>query len=149
MAAHAADADALVTTGSASFKYLEGGANIFSDEALQGAAGGDPLAVLDVYQTHYYPWQHGEGWSYEPWTKTRDEWVGDGKPILIGEFPCRGEDARWSTLQMHVESVNQGFAGTFCWAYLDNRADAEGTWLEAEPAVAAIAAQIPAAITGE
>ena len=146
---HRADADALVTTGSASFKYLESANNILSDAALQAAAGGDALAYLDVYQTHYYGWMHGEGWSYEPWIKSSSEWQADGKPILIGEFPCRGEDSRWTTMQMHVEAVNQGFAGTFCWAYFDNRADAEGTWANAEPAMAAIAAQIPTAITGE
>lgn len=146
---HRADGDALVTTGSASFKYLESANNILSDEALRGAAGGDELAYLDVYQTHYYGWMHGDGWSYEPWIKSSTEWQADGKPILIGEFPCRGEEGRWTTLQMHVESVNQGFAGTFCWAFFDNRADAEGTWSNAEPAMAAIASQIPNAITGE
>lgn len=146
---HAADADALVTTGSASFKYLENGNNILSDAALQQAADGDALAYLDVYQTHYYPWMHGDGWSYEPWIRTADEWQSDGKPILIGEFPCRGEEGRWSTMDMHIESVNQGYAGTFCWAYFDNRADDEGTWADARPAVEAIAAQIPTAITGE
>ncbi len=146
---HRADADALVTTGSASFKYLAGSNNILSDAALQAAAGGDALAYLDVYQTHYYAWMHGDGWSYEPWIKSSTEWQADGKPILIGEFPCLGEDSRWTTLQMHVEAVNQGFAGTFCWAYFDNRADTLGTWANAEPAMAAIAAQIPAAISGE
>src|SRR5690606_3624584 len=118
---HAADSDALVTTGSASFKYLESSNNILSDAALQQAADGDSLAYLDVYQTHYYPWMHGDGWSYEPWIRTAAEWQSDGKPVLIGEFPCRGEEGRWSTMDMHVESVNQGYAGTFCWAYHDNR----------------------------
>lgn len=146
---HRADADALVTTGSASFKYLEAGNNILSDAALQAAAGGDALAYLDVYQTHYYGWMHGDGWSYEPWIKSSTEWLPDGKPILIGEFPCRGEDNRWTTQQMHMEAMNQGFAGTFCWAYFDNRADSEGTWADAQPAMAAIATQIPTAITGE
>jgi hypothetical protein len=145
---HAADADALVTTGSASFKYLESN-NILSDSVLQQAAGGDLLAHLDVYQTHYYPWMHGDGWSYEPWIQTSTEWLGDGKPILIGEFPCKGEEGRWTTLQMHTEAVNMGYAGTFCWAYHDNRADSEGTWNDARPAVEAIASQIPEAITGE
>ncbi len=146
---HAADSDALVTTGSASFKYLEGGNNILSDAALRSAAGGDPLAYLDVYQTHYYGWMHGDGWSYEPWIKTSSAYNGDGKPILIGEFPCKGEAGRWSTLQMHAESVSQGYAGTFCWAYFDNRADDEGTWSDAQAGVAAVAAQIPNAISGE
>ena len=92
---------------------------------------------------------HGDGWSYEPWIQTSSEWQGDGKPVLIGEFPCRGEAGRWTSLQMHVESVNQGYAGTFCWAYFDNRGDDEGTWTDAKPGVEAIAAQIPDAITGE
>jgi hypothetical protein len=146
---HAADADALVTTGSAFFKYLETGNNILSDEALREAAGGDPLAYLDVYQTHYYGWMHGEGWSYEPWIKTSSAYNGDGKPILIGEFPCKGEPGRWTSLQMHTESIAQGYAGTFCWAYFDNRADDEGTWDDAKEGVAAVAAQIPNAITGD
>lgn len=146
---HAADPDALVTTGSASFKYLASGNNILSDAALQAAAGGDPLARLDVYQTHYYPWMHGNDWSYEPWIQTAAQWQNEGKPVLIGEFPCLGEEGRWTTMQMHVESVNQGYAGTFCWAYFDNRADMEGTWSDAQPAVQAIAAQIPGGIAGE
>jgi hypothetical protein len=146
---HAADADALVTTGSASYKYLEPGNNILSDQALRAAADGDPLAYLDVYQTHYYGWMHGSNWSYEPWIRSSTEWQGDGKPILIGEFPCIGEQGRWTGMQMHVESVNQGYAGTFCWAYFDNRLDKEGTWADARTAVQAIAQQIPQAITGE
>jgi hypothetical protein len=146
---HAADGDALVTTGSASFKYLEGSNNILSDAALRSAAGGDPLSYLDVYQTHYYGWMHGDGWSYEPWIKTSGAYNGEGKPILIGEFPCKGEAGRWSTLQMHTGSVTQGYAGTFCWAYFDDRADDEGTWSDAQAGVAAVAAQIPNAITGE
>jgi hypothetical protein len=144
---HKADSDALVTTGSASFKYLETGNNIVSDQALRQAAGGDALAHLDVYQTHYYSWMHGDGWSYEPWIKTSTEWQEDGKPILIGEFPCVGEPGRWSSMEMHVDSVDQGFAGTFCWAYFDNRADDEGTWTDAKPGVEAIADKIPSAIT--
>jgi hypothetical protein len=146
---HAADAGALVTTGSAMFKYLEDGNNILDDATLETAAGGDPLAHLDVYQVHYYGWMHGDGWSYEPWTQTSTEWLGAGKPILIGEFPCKGEEGRWTSMQMHVESVAQGYAGTFCWAYFDNRADGEGTWTDAKPGVEAIGAQIPGAITGE
>ncbi len=146
---HAAAPNALVTTGSASFKYLEGNNNILSDAALQQAAGGDVLAYLDVYQTHYYSWMHGEGWSYEPWIRTSSEWQADGKPVLIGEFPCKGEEGRWSSMDMHVESVNQGYAGSFCWAYHDNREDSEGTWSDAQPAVEAIAAQIPGAISGQ
>jgi hypothetical protein len=146
---HTADADAIVTTGSASFKYLEGSGNILSDSALEAATGGNPLAHLDVYQIHYYGWMHGTGWSYEPWIQTAAEWLPDGKPILIGEFPCRGEPDRWTTLQMHTESVNQGYAGTFCWAYFDNRTDTEGTWTDARPGVEAIAGLIPSAITGE
>jgi hypothetical protein len=146
---HAAAADAIVTTGSASFKFLESNNNILSDTALQAAVGGDPMAHLDVYQTHYYGWQHGTNWSYEPWIRTSAEWQSDGKPVLIGEFPCAGEAGRWTTMQMHTESVNQGYAGTFCWAYYDNRADDEGTWNEARPAMEAIADQIPGAIVGE
>jgi hypothetical protein len=146
---HAAAPDALVTTGSAMFKYLDTTNNILADDALEAAAGGDPLAHLDVYQTHYYGWMHGDGWSYEPWIKTSSEWQDAGKPILVGEFPCKGEAGRWTSLEMHVESVDQGYAGTFCWAYFDNRSDAEGTWSDAKPGVEAIAAQIPDAITGE
>jgi hypothetical protein len=148
-AIHASDADALVTSGSASFKYLEGSKNIFSDDALKAAAGGDPLAYFDVFQIHYYSWMHGTDWSYEPWVKTSSAWQGAGKPILIGEFACKGEAGRWTSMQMHVESVNQGYAGTFCWAYFDNRTDKEGAWSDAKPGIEAIAAKIPSAITGE
>jgi len=145
---HAADSDALVTTGSASFKYLSD-TNIMADAALMAAAGGDTGAYLDVYQTHYYSWMHGEGWSYEPWIKSSTEWLPLGRPILVGEFSCKGEAGRWTSMQMHVESVTQGYAGTFCWAYYDNRADDEGAWVDAQAGVEAIGDQIPSAITGE
>jgi hypothetical protein len=103
-AIHAAAPGALVTTGSGMFKHMSVDNNIVSDAALKAAAGGDSLAVLDVYQTHYYSWMHGDGFSYEPWIKTSTEWLPDGKPILVGEFSCKGEPGRWTSLQMHVES---------------------------------------------
>ncbi|MBN2803136.1 MAG: cellulase family glycosylhydrolase [Deltaproteobacteria bacterium] len=148
-AIHAADSDALVTTGMGMFKYMTDGDNNFSDAALQAAADDDPLAYFDVFQTHYYSWQHGDGWSYEPWIKTSTAWLPHNKPVLIGEFPCKGEEGVWSSLEMHTEAIAQGYAGTFCWAYFDNRKDKEGYWVDAKPGIEAIAAAIPNAISGE
>jgi hypothetical protein len=45
--------------------------------------------------------------------------------------------------------VNKGYAGSFCWAYFDNRADDEGYWPDAKSGMQAIAQQIPSAMTGE
>lgn len=145
-AIHTADADAIVTTGMGMFKYMTDSGNNFSDAALKAATDGNELAFLDVYQTHYYAWQKG---FYEPWTKTSTQWLGEGKPVLIGEFACKGETGGRTSLQMHTEAVTQGFAGSFCWAYFDNRADKEGYWPDAEPGMKAIADMIPAAMTGE
>jgi hypothetical protein len=138
-AIHAADDDALVTTGLAMYKYIDD----FSDAALQAESDNDPLAYLDVYQVHYYSWMHGDGWSYEPWIKTATEWIDDGKPVLVGEFACKGEEGRWTPSQMHMESVNKGYAGSFCWAYFDNRADKEGYWVDAEAPMLEISQAIP------
>lgn len=138
-AIHSADDDALVTTGLGMYKYISD----FKDAALRAETDNDPLAYLDVYQVHYYSWMHGDGWSYEPWIKTATEWIDDGKPVIVGEFSCKGETGRWTPSQMHMESVNKGYAGSFCWAYFDNRADNEGTWADAEAPMQEISQAIP------
>mgnify|MGYP003826308625 FL=1 len=148
-AIHDADETAIVTTGNGMFKYMTDGGNAFSDEALMAAADHNSLAYFDVFQTHYYGWQHGDGWSYEPWIKTSNEWLPEGRPLIIGEFPCRGEDGNWTPMEMHVDSVELGYAGTFCWAYFDNREDHEGDWDDAKGPMEAISALIPDAMTGE
>jgi hypothetical protein len=148
-AIHATKPNALVTTGSGMYKYMITGGNKFSDAALKAAAGNDPLAKFDVYQTHYYSWMHGTGWTYEPWAKTSTEWLPEGKPILIGEFPILGEVGRWTGMDMHVKSVDKGYAGSFGWAYFDNRADKVGYWVDAKPCMQAISTLIPAAMIGE
>lgn len=141
---HAADADAIVTTGMGMYKYMDR----MRDDSLMKATGNDPLAKLDVYQTHYYSWMHGTGWSYEPWIKTSTEWIPEGKPILVGEFACKGEAGVWSSMDMHVKSVEKGYAGSFCWAYFDNRKDKEGYWVDAKPGMQAISELIPEYMSG-
>lgn len=144
-----ADPGALVTTGSASFKWCStdpaAKGNYWSDQALQAAAGGDALARLDFYQVHYYAWMRGNGWTYSPWDKRRAAW-GLDKPVIIGEVAAKGEAGYLDPVQMHVRSVDSGYAGIMSWAYLDNRADKEGAWADAKPGVAAIYAKIPDAI---
>jgi hypothetical protein len=144
-----ADPGALVTTGSASFKWCStdpaAKGNYWSDQALQAAAGGDALARLDFYQVHYYSWMRGNGWTYSPWDKRRAAW-GLDKPVIIGEVAAKGEAGYLDPVQMHVRSVDSGYAGIMSWAYLDNRADKEGAWADAKPGVAAIYAKIPDAI---
>jgi|GEM_PF-1305730 len=148
-AIHRADPGALVTTGSASFKWNSPSpaakGNYYSDQALQAAAGGDPLARLDFYQVHYYSWMRGGGWSYSPWDAGYAYW-GLDKPVVIGELPAKGEAGYLDPVQMHVGSVDSGYAGVMSWAYLDNRSDKEGAWAEARPGIAAVHARIPDAI---
>jgi hypothetical protein len=148
-AIHRADPGALVTTGSASLKWCSTDAAAkgiyFSDQALQAATGGDAQAKLDFYQVHYYDWMRGSGWTYSPWDKRRAAW-GLDKPVIIGEFPAKGEAGYLDAVQMHVRSVDSGYAGVMSWAYLDNRADKVGAWADAKPGVAAIYAKIPQAI---
>ncbi len=148
-AIHRADTGALVTTGSASFKWCSPApvskGNYYSDQALQAAAGGDPLARLDFYQIHYYSWMRGSGWTYSPWDKGFAYW-GLDKPVVIGELPAKGEAGYLTPVQMHVGSVDSGYAGVMSWAYLDNRADKEGAWADAKPGIAAVYARIPEAI---
>jgi hypothetical protein len=144
-----ADPGVLITTGSASFKWCStdpaSKGNYFSDQALQAAAGGDTQARLDFYQIHYYAWMRGSGWTYSPWDKRRAAW-GLDKPVIIGEFPAKGEAGYLDAVQMHALSVDSGYAGVMSWAYLDNRADKVGAWADAKPGVAAIYAKIPEAI---
>ena len=148
-AIHRADPGALVTTGSASFKWNSTApgtkGNYYSDQALQAAAGGDPLARLDFYQIHYYSWMRGQGWTYSPWDKQMSFW-GLDKPVVIGELPARGQAGYLNPIQMHVASVDSGYAGVMSWAYLDNRTDKEGAWAEAKPGIEAVFAKIPQAI---
>jgi hypothetical protein len=113
-AIHRADPAALVTTGSASLKWNSTApaakGNYFSDQALQAAAGGDPLARLDFYQIHYYSWMRGAGYTYSPWDKRASYW-GLDKPVIIGELPAAGEAGYLNAVQMHVGSVDSGYAG--------------------------------------
>jgi hypothetical protein len=144
-----ADPGALVTTGSASFKWSsaapEAKGNYYSDQALRTAAGGDSLARLDFYQVHYYSWMRGSGWTYSPWDKGFAYW-GLDKPVVIGELPAKGQAGYLDPVQMHVGSVDSGYAGVMSWAYLDNRADKEGAWADAKPGIEAVYARIPDAI---
>jgi hypothetical protein len=144
-----ADPGALITTGSASFKWnspvSSAKGNYYSDQALQAAAGGDPLARLDFYQIHYYSWMRGNGWTYSPWDKRAAYW-GLDKPVVIGELPAGGEAGYLSAVQMHVGSVDSGYAGVMSWAYLDNRTDKVGHWPDAKPGIEAVFARIPEAI---
>lgn len=148
-AIHRADPEALVTTGSASFKWNSTApgtkGNYYSDQALQAAAGGDPLARLDFYQIHYYSWMRGQGWTYSPWDKRMDFW-GLDKPVVIGELPAKGQAGYLDPVQMHVRSVDSGYAGVMSWAFLDNRTDKEGAWADAKPGIEAVYAKIPLAI---
>lgn len=148
-AIHKADPGALVTTGSASLKWCGTApgtkGNYYSDQALQAAAGGDPLARLDFYQVHYYSWMRGNGYTYSPWDKGMAHW-GLDKPVVIGELPAKGETGYLDAVQMHVRSVDSGYAGVMSWAFLDNRSDKEGAWAEAKPGIAAVHAKIPEAI---
>ena len=144
-----ADPGALITTGSASLKWCStdpaAKGIYYSDQALRAAVGGDSLARLDFYEVHYYSWMRGSGWTYSPWDKPRAAW-GLDKPLIIGEFPAQGEVGYLDAVQMHVASVDSGYAGVMSWAFLDNRSDKVGAWADARPGIAAVYAKIPQAI---
>jgi hypothetical protein len=87
---------ALVTTGSKSMgKYTSdaaGGTHLYRDDRLVAAADGDPLAVLDFYEPHYYD-NEGDRGAWSVFHHPASHWEVD-KPIVIGEFHTHEVGAR-------------------------------------------------------
>jgi len=120
---------ALVTTGSKSMgKYtsdVAGGTNLYRDDRLQAAAGGDPLAHLDFYEPHYYDNEGDKGvWSV--FHHRASHWQVD-KPIVIGEFHTLGPlDLLGEVVQprqMCQRLIDFGYAGGWPWQWNEHAAD--------------------------
>lgn len=114
---------ALVTTGSKSMgKYnsdVGGGTNLYRDDRLIEAADGDPLAVFDFYEPHYYN-NEGKNGDWSPFHHSASYWEVD-KPIVIGEFYNTEElnvlGEAIAGADMCQRLVEQGYAGGWPWQW--------------------------------
>ena len=127
-AIHRADPEALVTTGSWSFRAqtdVGGFTNYYTDERLI-EAGDDPDGTLDFYSVHYYPEHFDE--TLSPFHNPASYWELD-KPIVVGEFPAAGlrdigfgyrprRQLRYSP-DTYEYLFENGYAGALSWAYTD------------------------------
>lgn len=120
---------ALVTTGSKSVgKYssdVSGGTNLYRDDRLIAAAGGNPHATLDFYAPHYYN-NEGCNGAWSPFHHPATHW-GLDKPIVIGEFYANealdvlGDKAAPEHLCLRLEE--NGYAGAWSWQWNEYRND--------------------------
>src|SRR5690606_33595111 len=113
---------ALVTTGSKSMgKYnsdVAGGTNLYRDDRLIAAADGDPLAVLDFYEPHYYN-NEGRNGEWSPFHHPASYWEVD-KPIVIGEYHIGTLDVLNDPVtgaQLCQRLVINGYAGGWGWQW--------------------------------
>lgn len=125
--ARAAGQEALVTTGSKSLgKYnsdVSGGINLYRDDRLIAATGGNPDATLDFYGPHYYN-NEGCGGSWSPFHHPANHW-GLNKPIVIGEFYVNETlDVLGEAIppeQLCHRLVKNGYAGGWSWQWNEYR----------------------------
>lgn len=118
---------ALVTTGTKSLgKYssdVSGGTNLYRDDRLIAAADGNPHAVLDFYEPHYYNNEGCHG-AWSPFHHPASHW-GLDKPIVIGEFYANetldvlGEPIAADQLCRRL--VENGYAGGWSWQWNEYR----------------------------
>lgn len=122
-AAKAQNQVALVTTGSKSLgKYTSdaaGGTNLYRDDRMVAAADGDPLAILDFYEPHYYD-NEGDKGAWSPFHHPASHWQVD-KPIVIGEFYThRPLDVLGQVIEprdMCQRLIEHGYAGGWPWQW--------------------------------
>jgi hypothetical protein len=120
---------ALVTTGSKSMgKYtsdVAGGTNLYRDDRLRAAAGGDPLAHLDFYEPHYYD-NEGDKGAWSVFHHRASHWQVD-KPIVIGEFHTLGPLNLLGEVveprQMCQRLIDLGYAGGWPWQWNEHAAE--------------------------
>ena len=133
---------ARVTTGSKSMgKYnsdVAGGTNLYRDDRMIAAAGGDPLAVLDFYEPHYYD-NEGDKGAWSVFHHRAAYWEVD-KPIVIGEFYSReplnvlGEVVQPE--QMCQRLIDYGYAGGWPWQWNEYREPVKTCLAAARPPAA-------------
>lgn len=120
---------ALVTTGTKSLgKYnsdVSGGTNLYRDDRLIAAADGNPNAVLDFYEPHYYNNEGCHG-AWSPFHHPASHW-GLDKPIVIGEFYTNETlDVLGDPIaadQLCGRLAENGYAGGWSWQWNEYRAN--------------------------
>lgn len=120
---------ALVTTGTKSLgKYnsdVSGGINLYRDDRLIAAAGGNPHATLDFYEPHYYNNEGCQG-AWSPFHHPASHW-GLDKPIVIGEFYANETlnvlEEAVAADQLCRRLVDNGYAGGWSWQWNEYRDD--------------------------
>lgn len=127
---------AQITVGSASFKWNWDNPagkerNLWSDSALY-AATGDSLSCLSFYEVHYYPGPKGQKELYSPFACNAKHWALN-KPILIGEFPGKGEPGHRTVAEMYRSALDSSYAGAMAWSYIGR--DPMGSWADIRPGV--------------
>lgn len=118
---------ALVTTGTKSLgKYnsdVSGGINLYRDDRLIAAAGGNPHATLDFYEPHYYNNEGCRG-AWSPFHHPASHW-GLDKPIVIGEFYTKYSldvlGDRVAADQLCRRLRDNGYAGGWSWQWNEYR----------------------------
>lgn len=114
---------ALVTTGSKSMgKYnsdIAGGINLYRDDRMIAAAGGNPLATLDFYAPHYYN-NEGKQGAWSPFHHNVKHWKVN-KAVVIGEFHANEEldvlDDSVQAEDLCKRLITNGYAGGWSWQW--------------------------------
>jgi cellulase (glycosyl hydrolase family 5) len=127
-AARAQNQIALVTTGCKSLgKYnsdVAGGTNLYRDDRLIAAAGGDELATLDFYEPHYYD-NEGDQGAWSVFHHPASYWQVN-KPIVIGEFhtleASRLLGEAIEPKDMCQRLLDYGYAGGWPWQWNEHAA---------------------------
>ena len=121
----------LVTTGMGYIKYNSdtrslGGSNIVSDSALGAlitTTADKPLAKMDFWSPHYYPWQNTWGWKPFEYTPLAFGLPND-RPAVVGECPNKYGSTNGIVTptpiagQLKVDysnAYNNGWQGVFPW----------------------------------
>lgn len=136
-AIHDFDAQSLVTVGGSTAKFSYDGS--FSDDTLF-AITGDPLAVIDIYQPHYYEWMK-DGINLDPFSDPLRIENFD-KPTIIGEVPGYGDTitgAKRSLEYMYTEGLDRGYSGIWSWAYFESNVTPPWAWPAGQNEMAVIA----------
>jgi len=122
----------LVTTGMGYIKYNSdtrglGGSNVVSDSALAAlitTTADKPLAKMDFWSPHYYPWQNQWGWIPFEYTPSAFGLPND-RPAVVGECPNKYGSTNGATPtpgqiagQLKTDysnAYNNGWQGVFPW----------------------------------
>jgi hypothetical protein len=127
----------LVTVGFAmGSKYLSDThtTNVLDDRALQALAGGDPLAHVDFYSSHYYDWQGRNGHGNPFYLSPVAYGLSGDRPALFGECPAKGT-AQHTPAEDYENAYQHGWQGAMGWS--SNGVDGNGDLINLGPATRA------------